>query len=74
VHFAEIDDAEIDAYVGTGEPLQVAGAFTIDGMGGAYVTSIEGDPHTVVGIGLPLLREMMAELGVAWHDLWRRRP
>lgn len=74
VHFAEIDDEEIDAYVATGEPLQVAGAFTIDGMGGAYVTSIEGDPHTVVGIGLPLLREMMAELGVAWHDLWRSQP
>jgi len=74
VHFAEIGDEEIDAYVATGEPLQVAGAFTIDGLGGAYVTSIEGDPHTVVGIGLPLLRDMMAELGVAWHDLWRRQP
>lgn len=70
VHFAQITDAEIDAYVATGEPLQVAGAFTIDSLGGAYVTGIEGDPHTVVGIGLPLLREMFAELGVAWHTLW----
>ena len=71
VHFAAIDDAEIAAYVATGEPLRVAGAFTVDGLGGAYVTGIEGDPHTVVGIGLPLLRELLAELGHTWHDLWR---
>jgi septum formation protein len=74
VHFAALDDDEIDAYVATGEPLGVAGAFTIDGLGGAYVTGLEGDPHTVVGIGLPLLREMMAELGVPWHRLWRADP
>ena len=72
VHFADISDAEIDAYVASGEPLHVAGAFTLDGLGGAFVTGIEGDPHTVVGIGLPLLRTMMAELGVAWTDLWRQ--
>jgi septum formation protein len=71
VHFAELSDEEIAAYVATGEPLHVAGAFTIDGLGGAYVTGIEGDPHTVVGISLPLLRSMFAELGVAWHTLWR---
>jgi septum formation protein len=71
VHFADLSDEEIAAYVATGEPLHVAGAFTIDGLGGAYVTGIEGDPHTVVGIGLPLLRSMLAELGVAWHSLWR---
>ena len=71
VHFAELSDEEIAAYVATGEPLQVAGAFTIDGLGGAYVTGIEGDPHTVVGISLPLLRSMLADLGVAWHHLWR---
>ena len=70
VHFADLSDEEIAAYVATGEPLKVAGAFTIDGLGGAYVTGIEGDPHTVVGIGLPLLREMLAELGIAWHTLW----
>jgi septum formation protein len=70
VHFAELSDTEIAAYVATGEPLGVAGAFTIDGLGGAYVTGIEGDPHTVVGIGLPLLRSIMSELGIAWHDLW----
>ena len=72
VHFARLSDDEIDAYVATGEPLGVAGAFTIDGLGGAYVTGIEGDPHTVVGIGLPLLRDIMGELGIAWHDLWVR--
>jgi septum formation protein len=70
VHFADVTDTEIDSYVATGEPLAVAGAFTIDGLGGAFVTGIEGDPHTVVGIGLPLLRTMLAELGVSWTDLW----
>ena len=73
VHFADIDDDEIAAYVATGEPLHVAGSFTIDGIGGAYVTGIEGDPHTVVGIGLPLLREIMADLGHPWHTLWAPR-
>ena len=73
VHFADLTDDEIDAYVATGEPLKVAGAFTIDGLGGAYVRGIEGDPHTVVGIGLPLLREIVADLGIAWHDLWQPR-
>lgn len=70
VHFAEVTDAEIAAYVATGEPLAVAGAFTLDGLGGAYVTSIEGDPHNVVGVSLPLLRVLLAELDVAWHELW----
>lgn len=73
VHFAQLDDEEIDAYVATGEPLWVAGAFTIDGLAGAYVERIEGDPHTVVGLGLPLLREMLAEIDVAWHELWTSR-
>ena len=49
VHFADLSDDEIDAYVATGEPLQVAGAFTVDGLGGAFVTGIEGDHHNVVG-------------------------
>ena len=72
VHFADIDDDEIAAYVATGEPLHVAGAFTIDGLGGAFVTGIEGDHHNVVGLSLPLLRDLMAELGHRWIDLWRR--
>ncbi len=70
VHFAQLSDQEIGAYVATGEPLQVAGAFTLDGLGGAFVTGIEGDPHNVVGISLPLLRTMFSELGVGWTGLW----
>jgi septum formation protein len=73
VHFADLDDAEIAAYVATGEPLQVAGAFTVDGLGGPFVTGIEGDHHNVVGVSLPLLRELVAELGHTWTDLWSRR-
>ncbi|MBO0844752.1 MAG: septum formation inhibitor Maf [Nocardioides sp.] len=73
VHFANITDDEITAYVNSGEPLQVAGAFTIDGLGGAFVTRIEGDHHNVVGLSLPLLRELLAELGHSWTDLWARR-
>ena len=69
VHFANLDDAEIAAYVGTGEPLLVAGAFTIDGLGGPYVERIEGDHHNVVGISLPLLRLVLADLGVSWTEL-----
>ena len=72
VHFAVLSDAEVEAYVASGEPLHVAGAFTLDGLGGAYVTGIEGDPHNVVGISLPLLRDLLGELGVAWHTLWAR--
>ena len=71
VHFADVSDAEIEAYVASGEPLAVAGAFTVDGLGGAFVTGIEGDHHNVVGISLPLLRELLTEVGVAWPDLWR---
>ena len=71
VHFADVSDAEIDAYVASGEPLHVAGAFTIDGLGGAFVRGIEGDPHCVVGVSLPALREMVLELGRSWTDLWQ---
>jgi septum formation protein len=71
VHFADVSDEEIAAYVATGEPLHVAGAFTIDGFGGAFVTGIEGDHHNVVGLSLPLLRELLLELGRAWPDLWK---
>jgi len=70
VHFADVSDAEIAAYVATGEPLEVAGAFTVDGLGGAFVTGIEGDHHNVVGLSLPLLRSLLADLGHAWTDLW----
>jgi septum formation protein len=72
VHFAEVTDAEIAAYVATGEPLAVAGAFTVDGFGGPFVTGVEGDHHTVVGLSLPLLRDLLAELGHSVTDLWAR--
>jgi septum formation protein len=74
VHFADVSDDEIEAYVATGEPLEVAGAFTVDGLGGAFVTGIEGDHHNVVGLSLPLLRDLLAELGHSWTSLWRPNP
>jgi septum formation protein len=73
VRFAQLTDAEIEAYVATGEPLHVAGAFTVDGLGGAFVTGIEGDHHNVVGVSLPLVRELVAELGHSWTALWHPR-
>src|SRR5665811_1476069 len=70
VHFAMVSDDEIAAYVATGEPLQVAGAFTIDGLGGPFVSGIEGDHHNVVGVSLPLLREMLGQINVSWFELY----
>lgn len=67
---ADIEDAEIDAYVATGEPLEVAGAFTIDGRGAGFITAIEGDPSTVVGMSVPTLRVLVRELGHEWTALW----
>lgn len=72
VTFADVSDAEITAYVATGEPQRVAGAFAIDGIGGGFVTRVSGDPHNVVGISLPLVRQMVVDLGVAWPSLWRK--
>lgn len=69
VRFATLDPAEIDGYVATGEPLLVAGAFTLDGLGGPYVDSIDGDPHNVVGVSLPLLRGLLGELGLPFSRL-----
>jgi septum formation protein len=69
VHFAKVTDTEIAGYVASGEPLRVAGAFTIDGLGGPFVSGIEGDHHNVVGISLPLLREMLGEINLSWFDL-----
>ncbi|MEG3615608.1 nucleoside triphosphate pyrophosphatase [Isoptericola haloaureus] len=74
VWFADLDDDEIDAYVATGEPLHVAGAFTIDGLGGPYVDRLEGDHHGVVGVSLPLLRALLAEIEVPWHTLRDGNP
>lgn len=72
VHFAELSDSEIDAYVSTREPLLVAGAFTIDSLGGAFIRAIEGDPHTVVGLSLPTLRDLVIQLGIDYPSLWNR--
>jgi septum formation protein len=71
VKFANLTDEQIRKYVATGEPLQVAGAFTIDGIGGAFVERIEGDYHTVVGLSLVALRELVTELGHDYQSLWR---
>jgi septum formation protein len=70
VRFGEPSDAEIAAYVASGEPVHVAGAFTLDGRSAPFIEGIEGDPGTVIGLSLPLLRGLLAELGVAITDLW----
>ena len=70
VHFADFSEAEARAYVASREPLEVAGSFTIDGLGGAFISGIEGDPHNVIGISLPLLRKLAGELGIFWPSLW----
>jgi septum formation protein len=71
VTFADVDDDEIDAYVASGEPLNVAGAFTVDSLGGAFIERVEGDPSTVVGMSLSTLRHLVRELGVSWTSLWQ---
>ena len=73
VRFAsDISDVEIDAYIATGEPLEVAGAFTIDSLGGAFISEVRGDPHAVVGLSLATVRELLLEFGVDWTTLWNR--
>ncbi len=67
---ADVTDAEIDVYVATEEPLRVAGAFTVDSLGGAFIDRIDGDPSTVVGLSVSTLRRLVRELGVEWTDLW----
>ncbi|MEU6643788.1 nucleoside triphosphate pyrophosphatase [Saccharomonospora sp. NPDC046836] len=71
VRFAIPSQDELDAYLATGEPLSVAGAFTLDGLGGWFVEGIDGDPSSVIGISLPLTRRLLAEVGVSVTDLWR---
>ncbi|TXS05891.1 septum formation inhibitor Maf [Streptomyces sp. col6] len=70
VRFGEPSDAEIAAYVASGEPLHVAGAFTLDGRSAPFVDSIDGDPGNVIGLSLPLLRRLLGELGIPVTDLW----
>ncbi|MFI7541073.1 Maf family protein [Actinoplanes sp. NPDC049599] len=71
VHFADLTDDEVSRYVASGEPLQVAGAFTIDGKGGAFVDRIEGDAGNVIGLSLPLFRRLLMTFGVTVPQLWR---
>ncbi|MGY1437651.1 Maf family protein [Streptomyces reniochalinae] len=73
VHFGDPSDEEIAAYVASGEPLRVAGAFTLDGRSGPFVEGIEGDHGNVLGLSLPTLRRLLADLGVAVTDLWVAR-
>jgi septum formation protein len=72
VHFADLTDDEIDAYIDTAEPLHVAGAFTLDGMGSPFVERIDGDPSAVIGLSLPMLRHLLAQLGLTVMTLWRQ--
>jgi septum formation protein len=71
VRFGRPDPAELETYLATGEPLAVAGAFTLDGLGGWFVDGIDGDPSNVIGISLPLVRRLLAGVGVRVTDLWR---
>ena len=71
IRFGEPNDDEIAAYVASGEPLSVAGAFTIDGLGAAFVDGIDGDGSNVLGLSVPLLRRMLAQIGVEVTSLWR---
>ena len=70
VEFANVDDKEIIDYVATSEPLNVAGAFTIDSLGAAFVKEVQGDHSNVIGLSLPALREIVRELGLSWTSLW----
>ena len=72
VRFGNPTDVEIAAYIATGEPLHVAGAFTLDGRSAPFIDGIDGDPGNVIGLSLPLLRQLLAELDVAIHELWSR--
>jgi septum formation protein len=70
VHFTDMDAEEIDAYIATGEPLQCAGSFTIDGLGGAFIRKVDGDPHAVVGLSVSTLRSLLGNANVRITELW----
>ena len=74
VHFMEMSGEEIDAYIATGEPLHCAGSFTIDGLGGAFIRKIDGDPHAVVGLSLSTLRVLLGQAKVGITELWPGQP
>ncbi|MCX6497812.1 MAG: Maf family protein [Arthrobacter sp.] len=70
VHFMEMSEDEVDTYIATGEPLQCAGSFTIDGYGGAFIRKVDGDPHTVVGLSISTLRGLLGQAKVGVTELW----
>ena len=70
ITYAQLSSAEISDYVATGEPLQVAGSFTLDGRSAPFITEIQGDPSNVLGISLPTMRLLLHKLGITWTDLW----
>jgi septum formation protein len=74
VHFGAPTDAELDAYLGTGESLRVAGGFTIDGLGGWFVDGIDGDPSNVIGLSLPTMRALFTRVGCSIAELWADNP
>jgi len=74
VRFGIPTEAELTAYIASGEPLKVAGAFTIDGLGGWFVNGVEGDPSNVVGLGLAVTRRLLESVGLSIGDLWRANP
>lgn len=74
VQFAQMGDDEIDDYVNSGEPLNLAGGFSLDGLSAPFITSIEGDPSGIVGLSLPLLRKMIISLGYSWPDVKNANP
>ncbi len=69
VHFAKMSDEEIERYVDSGEPLEVAGGFTLDGLSAPFISHIEGDPSGIIGLSLPTLRKIVINLGLKWSDL-----
>ena len=70
VHFTEMSEEDIDAYIATGEPLHCAGSFTIDGLGGAFIRKVDGDPHAVVGLSISTLRDLLGQANVGITELW----
>ncbi|MFJ6536641.1 Maf family protein [Paenarthrobacter sp. NPDC091711] len=70
VHFARMSTSDIDAYIATGEPLHCAGSFTIDGLGGAFIRKVDGDPHAVVGLSISTLRDLLVHANVGITELW----
>ncbi|MBB1027461.1 septum formation inhibitor Maf, partial [Dietzia sp. DQ11-38-2] len=71
VHFGAPSDSDLDVYLRTGEPLECAGAFTIESLGGWFIDRIDGDPSSVIGLSLPLLRRLLEDAGIHAHQVWR---